>query len=55
MILLGPAGRGGQTRGMTGLNPAARALVESGALAHLVTLNEDGSPQVSVIWVGLDA
>lgn len=36
------------------LNSAARALVESGALAHLVTINEDGSPQVSVIWVGLD-
>lgn len=39
---------------MAELNPAARALIESGALAHLVTLNEDGSPQVSVIWVGLD-
>ena len=36
------------------LNSAARALIESGALAHLVTVNEDGSPQVSVIWVGLD-
>jgi PPOX class probable F420-dependent enzyme len=23
-------------------------------LAHLVTLNPDGSPQVSVVWVGLD-
>jgi len=36
------------------LNPAGRALIESGPLAHLVTLNADGSPQVSVIWVGLD-
>jgi PPOX class probable F420-dependent enzyme len=36
------------------LNQAARDLIESGALAHLVTLNEDGSPQVSVVWVGLD-
>lgn len=36
------------------LNEAARELIESGALAHLVTINEDGSPQVSVIWVGLD-
>ena len=26
----------------------------SGRLAHLVTLNRDGSPQVSCIWVGLD-
>jgi hypothetical protein len=24
------------------------------ALAHLVTLNKDGSPQVSIVWVGLD-
>jgi PPOX class probable F420-dependent enzyme len=36
------------------LHPAARALLESDALAHLVTLNPDGSPQVSCIWVGLD-
>ena len=39
---------------MVKFNAAARALIESGALAHLVTLNADGSPQVSVIWVGLD-
>lgn len=36
------------------LNDAARELISSGALAHLVTLDEDGSPQVSVVWVGLD-
>jgi PPOX class probable F420-dependent enzyme len=30
-------------------------LIESGSLAHLVTLNPDGSPQVTCIWVGLDA
>jgi PPOX class probable F420-dependent enzyme len=36
------------------LHPAARELVESDAIAHLVTLNRDGSPQVSCIWVGLD-
>jgi PPOX class probable F420-dependent enzyme len=36
------------------LNAAARAVIESGSLAHLVTINEDGSPQVTVIWVGLD-
>jgi PPOX class probable F420-dependent enzyme len=29
-------------------------LVESGSLAHLVTLNPDGSPQVTCVWVGLD-
>jgi PPOX class probable F420-dependent enzyme len=39
---------------MTVLNQAGRALIESGALAHLVTINDDGSPQVSVVWVGLD-
>ena len=32
----------------------ARELVESPALAHLVTLNRDGTPQVSCVWVGLD-
>jgi PPOX class probable F420-dependent enzyme len=31
-----------------------RALIDSGCPAHLVTLNPDGSPQVTVIWVGLD-
>lgn len=36
------------------LNAAAREVIESGALAHLVTINEDGSPQLSVVWVGLD-
>src|SRR5579884_432425 len=36
------------------LPESARAIVESGALAHLVTLNPDGSPQVTCVWVGLD-
>ena len=36
------------------LPESARAMVESGRLAHLVTLNRDGSPQVSCVWVGLD-
>jgi PPOX class probable F420-dependent enzyme len=31
-----------------------RTLLESSALAHMVTINPDGSPQVSVVWVGLD-
>lgn len=39
---------------MTPLNTHARELLRSDALAHLVTLNADGSPQVSGIWVGLD-
>jgi PPOX class probable F420-dependent enzyme len=36
------------------LPASARELLESGALAHLVTINPDGSPQVSCIWVGLE-
>jgi PPOX class probable F420-dependent enzyme len=36
------------------LPASARELLESDALAHLVTVNADGSPQVSCIWVGLD-
>ena len=36
------------------LSSELRALVESGPLAHLSTINADGSPQVSVVWVGLD-
>jgi PPOX class probable F420-dependent enzyme len=36
------------------LSTEARALIESPALGHLVTLNADGSPQVSCVWVGLD-
>jgi PPOX class probable F420-dependent enzyme len=31
-----------------------RALIESGTPAHLVTLNRDGSPQITLIWTGLD-
>jgi PPOX class probable F420-dependent enzyme len=33
---------------------SVRELLGSDALAHLVTINPDGSPQVSVVWVGLD-
>ena len=36
------------------LTDAVRAVLESGHLAHLVTLNADGSPQVAIVWVGLD-
>jgi len=36
------------------LNDAVRQALTSGRLAHLVTLNADGSPQISVVWVGLD-
>ena len=36
------------------LNAAARELIESGKPAHLVTINPDGSPQVTIVWIGLD-
>jgi PPOX class probable F420-dependent enzyme len=36
------------------LPESARQLIESDALAHLATINPDGSPQVTCIWVGLD-
>lgn len=39
---------------MTILPGQAHELLESDAVAHLVTLNPDGSPQVSCVWVGLD-
>ena len=31
-----------------------RELIASGPYAHLTTLNSDGSPQVSVVWVGIE-
>ena len=39
---------------MAPLPESARALLTSGALAHCVTLNADGSPQVSAVWVGVE-
>lgn len=32
----------------------ARALIESDALAHVVTIDPDGRPQTTLAWVGLD-
>lgn len=37
------------------IDDSARALIGSGANATLVTLNPDGSPQVSVVWVALQS
>jgi PPOX class probable F420-dependent enzyme len=36
------------------LSQAARALLESDTVANVVTLDEDGGPQVTAAWVGLD-
>jgi PPOX class probable F420-dependent enzyme len=39
---------------MAVLTAEAREVLTAGRLAHLVTINADGSPQVSIVWVGLD-
>lgn len=36
------------------LPDSARDLINSAALAHLVTLNEDGSPQLTMVWARMD-
>jgi PPOX class probable F420-dependent enzyme len=33
---------------------SAREVLESDALGHLVTINRDGSPQASIVWVGVE-
>jgi PPOX class probable F420-dependent enzyme len=39
---------------VTTLHPELRDLIESGPLAHVVTINPDGSQQVTVVWIALD-
>jgi PPOX class probable F420-dependent enzyme len=39
---------------MTALTPGARAFLAQGMFAHVVTLNADGTPHVSVAWAGVD-
>jgi PPOX class probable F420-dependent enzyme len=39
---------------VTEIPDEARVILEGDALAHLVTVNDDGSPQVSCVWVGLE-
>jgi len=34
--------------------PQIKALIESGCPAHLVTLNPNCSPQVTLVWIGID-
>ncbi|RIK04078.1 MAG: PPOX class F420-dependent enzyme [Acidobacteria bacterium] len=36
------------------LTPEVREVIESGRLAHLVTINRDGSPHVTIVWTGVD-
>jgi PPOX class probable F420-dependent enzyme len=33
---------------------AARELLESDAVAHVVTIDEDGGPQITAAWVGIE-
>jgi PPOX class probable F420-dependent enzyme len=39
---------------MAAIPDDAKHLFENKDLAHIATLNADGSPQVSAVWVGLD-
>ena len=39
---------------MSALLDSVRTLIASGPLAHLVTLNPDGSPQVTIVWIGIE-
>lgn len=39
---------------MEAIPAAARHLFEGRSFAHLATLNPDGSPQVSPVWVGIE-
>ena len=36
------------------LTPEVRRALTAGRLAHLATTNADGSPQQSVVWIGLE-
>lgn len=36
------------------LPDSAKELIGSGALGHLVTLGQDGTPQVTCVWVAVD-
>ena len=39
---------------MVALPDSARALLSGPHLAHVVTIDPDGGPQVSCVWVGVD-
>lgn len=36
------------------LDDTVRAALTAGNLAHLVTVNPDGSPHVTIVWIGVD-
>ncbi len=39
---------------MSVLTDPVRTALQGGHLAHLVTLEPDGSPQLSIVWVGVE-
>jgi PPOX class probable F420-dependent enzyme len=39
---------------MAAIPPGARALLQTGPLAHVVTLNPNGTPHVTLAWAGVD-
>jgi PPOX class probable F420-dependent enzyme len=39
---------------MATIPDSARAVLVSGRLAHLVTINSEGSPQLTCVWVGVE-
>lgn len=39
---------------MLTLSPEVREALSAGRLAHITTINPDGSAQVSVVWIGLE-
>lgn len=39
---------------MAQLTNELRAALTAGRLGHLVTVNPDGSPQVSIVWIGIE-
>lgn len=39
---------------MTTIPPAVESLIGEGRLAHLVTLEPDGRPQITGVWVGIE-
>src|SRR5262245_55837224 len=39
---------------MAAIPAEAQHLLENKDFAHIATLNEDGSPQVSAVWIGRD-
>ncbi|MGI9079394.1 MAG: PPOX class F420-dependent oxidoreductase [Acidimicrobiales bacterium] len=39
---------------MAALDADVRTALTSGRLGHLVTINPDGTPQISLVWIGLE-